>query len=397
MKRNWFDCIEELCIVGLAPSGDDIDILKLKKGRGTQAELGYLRFLWGIIKKLSVGRPLTAREAESFTRDLYEHQISYAGAWSPGEKVEIDCAWLRTNRQYVKGVMKCINLRFGALLRSGQQGGNKPITGRQLAGNHPVTGGQPGYKPNKSLADQGRDKELEKDKELETSESATSSRNKLGHSRRASPESLPSAPIEFSASPICEGFEEANPEPVREDLAGANEEAMSEELLAVRRRLAELGDKAVLEEPTEQSEIEVVDLPYRMDVAVFKNEKEHRVKFAAGKRDYYAGKFVGLFAWDNQVKPGPNSGRDHSFYKKVSEALIEACDDRMFCHLLDKSNRRNPNTLVALDVADQFLSIITPEGTWSGDLMECKSGNPKAPLLKGTIEREQAKTRDFIQ
>ena len=105
MKKNWVDCIEELCVVGLAPSGDDIDILKLKKGRGTEAELGYIRFLWGIVKKLSVGRPLTEREAASFTRDLYEHQILYAGAWQPGEKVEIDCAWLRTNRTYVKLLM----------------------------------------------------------------------------------------------------------------------------------------------------------------------------------------------------------------------------------------------------------------------------------------------------
>ena len=104
MKKNWFDCIEELCVVGLAPSGDDIDILKLKKGKGTEAELGYIRFLWGIVKKLSVGRPLTEREAQSFTRDLYEHQISYAGAWQPGEKVEIDCAWLRTSQPYVKSV-----------------------------------------------------------------------------------------------------------------------------------------------------------------------------------------------------------------------------------------------------------------------------------------------------
>lgn len=90
MEKNWFTCIEELCVVGLAPAGDDIDILKLKKGRGSQAELAYLRFLRSIITKLTIGRPLTEREAQSFTRDLYEHQISCPSSWQQGEVVEVD-------------------------------------------------------------------------------------------------------------------------------------------------------------------------------------------------------------------------------------------------------------------------------------------------------------------
>jgi hypothetical protein len=284
--------------------------------------------------------------------------------------------------------MKRINLRFGALLRNGQQGGNRPVTGWQPTGNRSATGQQPGCKSIKSLTDQGRDKELDKDKELDSSEMATSSLCELGLSRRASPESLPSAPKEFSASPSCEDFEEPNQEPVREDFPGANEEAMSEELQAARRRLAELGDKAVLEEPIEQSEIEVVDLPDRMEVAVFKNGKDHRVQFKAGKRIFYAGKFVGLFGWDNQVLPGPKSGRDNSFYQRIVECLREKADEGIFCHLEDEKNRRQPNTLVVLDVADHFLSIITPSGTWFGELKENKSSKPKAPLLKGMIGRE---------
>jgi hypothetical protein len=393
MKKNWFDCIEELCVIGLAPSGDDIDILKLKKGRGTEVELGYLRFLWGIVKKLSVGRPLTEREAQSFTRDLYEHQIAYAGAWQPGEKVEIDCAWLRTNRPYVKSVMKHINARFSALLRGGQQASNTAAAGGQLVGNRSATGRQHGYNLNRSLADQRRDKELDKDKELETNETATASLSELNSSTEASPELVPSAPSEPSASLISSEEEEAIAEPVREEVPEANEEAMSEELLAIRRQLAELGDKAVLEEFTESSESEVVDLPERMEVAVFANAKgkdktEHRVQIKAGKRTFYAGKFLGLLGWDNQMPSGRGSGRDKAFYRRIYERLQDYQDERMFSHLTNEKNKRQPNTLVALHVDDQAVAIITPKGQWVGDLQPVRSSNSKAPLLKGMVERE---------
>lgn len=391
MKKTWFDCIEELCVVGLAPSGDDIDILKLKKGRGTEAELGYIRFLWGIVKKLSVGRPLTEREAQSFARDLYEHQIAYAGAWQPGEKVEIDCAWLRTNRPYVKSVMRHINSRFGALLRGEQQAGKTAAAGGQVAGNRSATGRQHGYKPKKSLEYQRRDKELDKDKELDTNENATASLSEWGSSTEASPEFVPSAPSEPLASPISSEVKEVVSEHVREDVVGAHEEEMSEELLATRRQLAELGDKAVLEEPIEATEIEVVDLPDRMEVAVFentnaKNKKEYRLQVKAGERTFYAGKFVGLLGWDNQVPPG--AGRDKAFYKDMFDWFWEYQDHPAFCHLMDEKNRRQPNTLVALDVAGRGVAISTPNGHWYGDMAQGKSRNPKAPLLKGMVERE---------
>jgi hypothetical protein len=393
MKKNWFDCIEELCVVGLAPSGDDIDILKLKKGRGTDTELCYLRFLWGIVKKLSYGRPLTEREAQSFTRDLYEHQIAYAGAWQPGEKVEIDCAWLKTNRPYVKAVMKHINARFSALLRVGQQAGKTEATGGQVAGNRSATGRQHGCNLNRSLEDQRRDKELDKDKELDTNENATASLNEFISSTEASPEFVPSAPSEPSASPISSEEEEAIAEPVREDVPEVNEEEMSAELLATRRELAELGDKAVLEEFIEASESEVVDLPERMEVAVFentnaKNKKEYRVQVKSGKRTFYAGKFLGLLGWDNQMPGGRGSGRDKTFYLRIYNRLRDYEDKRMFSHLTDEKNKRQPNTLVALHVDDQAVAIITPKGQWVGDLQAAKSRNPKAPLLKGIIGRE---------
>ena len=166
---------------------------------------------------------------------------------------------------------------------------------------------------------------------------------------------------------------------------------MSEELLALRRQLAELGDKAVLEEPIEASEIEVVDLPDRMEVAVFentnaKNKKEYRVQVKAGERTFYAGKFVGLLGWDNQVLPGP--GRDKAFYRRVFIGLRGHLDDPLFSHLADEKNRRQPNTLVILYLDDQGVAIITPKGQWVGDLQATKSRHPKAPLLKGTVERE---------
>ena len=165
---------------------------------------------------------------------------------------------------------------------------------------------------------------------------------------------------------------------------------MSEELLATRR---ELGDQAVLEEPIEASEIEVIDLPDRMEVAVFentnaKNKKEHRVKFNAGERTFYAGKFVDPIGWDNQVPPGRNSGRDKAFYRRIFKGLRGHMDDPFFSHLVDKNNRRQPNTLVILYAGDQSVAIITPKGQWVGDLRATKSRHPKAPLLKGMVERE---------
>jgi hypothetical protein len=56
--------------------------------------------------------------------------------------------------------------------------------------------------------------------------------------------------------------------------------------------------------------------------------------------------------------------------------------------LTDKDNWRQPNTLVVLDVDDQLVALITPRGTWFGDLQPVKSRNPKVPLLKGIVERD---------
>jgi hypothetical protein len=181
-------------------------------------------------------------------------------------------------------------------------------------------------------------------------------------------------------------------EHVREEhVRRAHEEAISEELLAIRRPSAELGNQAVLEEPVEASEIEVVDLPDWMEVAVFentnaKNKKEHRVKFNAGERTFYAGKFVGLLGWDNQVPPGP--GRDKAFYRRVFKGLWDHMDDPLFSHLVDEKNRRQPNTLVILNAYDQGVAIVTPKGKWFGGLRATKSRHPKAPRLKGMVERE---------
>jgi hypothetical protein len=148
-----------------------------------------------------------------------------------------------------------------------------------------------------------------------------------------------------------------------------------------------------LEEPIEALEIEVVDLPDQMEVAVFentnaKNKKEHRVKFNAGERTFYAGKFVDLLGWDNQVRPGRNSGRDNAFYRRFFKGLGGHLDDPFFSHLADEKNRRQPNTLVILYAGDQSVAIITPKGQWVGDLQATKSRHPKAPRLKGTMERE---------